>query len=264
MQAETLNLTEILSEENKLYQTWEKRSKETLQPIFMSAAKKLEEIVDDPSMICTLLTKQWPKEGRRLREFLPEKYKQTNLSRAPDDSPIDDVDEFLTLIAQVMTDGADVFGTLQKRYHASTGIKLKDFNTQLKQIFEAEEPISAQIDNWKKFSIEMSHAKQETDERTKLQTFFKILVRIQALHGTKSDVAKKARLSQKWYKNGIEMDPTIQSNFDKLVKWLFPNNEATAVEFAEWFAQCLLMDKQDPDAVKPLPPTRKGQIDPKA
>lgn len=263
MQAETLNLSEILSEENREYQAWEKRSKATLEPLFISAAKKLEGIVDDPTQICALLTKQWPKEGRRLREFLPEKFKQMKHAQKEDDTPLDQMDEFLKTISEVMADGADVFGSLYKRYHNSIGIERKDFETQLTEIFEGTgaAPVSKQLDDWKKFSIEMAHAKQESDERTTLQTFFKVLVRIQAFHGTKSDVAKKARLSQKWYKNGIEMDPTIQENFNKLVKWLFPNNPATASEFADWFATCQLMDKQDPDAPKPLPPTRVGQKD---
>ena len=260
MDPESLDLTKILSEENTQYHQWEKRSKQTLEPIFKSAAEKLEKIVNDKSTICALLTKQWPKEGRRLREYLPDTYKQTKHNPKPDVTPQDEMEEFLLTISEIFADGHDVFGTLYKRYKSSTGINRNDFSKQLRETFESNGAVSIteQLEGWKKYGIDMAHAKQESDERTKLQTFYKVMVRIQALYGTKSDVANKARLSQKWYKNGIEMDPTIQENFNKMMRWMFPDNAVLADEMAQWFAKCLIIDRQDPNAKMPEPPTRKG------
>lgn len=263
-QEHSLNLGSILSEEITLYKHYERRTREELEKIFLSAAKKLEKVIEDKGEISAVLSKQWPKDARRIREYLPNEYKRGYRAKKEDNFPQDEVDEFLQTVVSVFDDGSEVFKAIQRKYHESTGVLRVDFRKQLIKIFEGEDsaPLSVQLDQWKKWGIEMSHSKQETDERTKLNQFYKVMVRVQALYGTKSDVAKKARLSPKWYKNGIESDPTIQENFNKMVLWLFPQSKATAEELSEWFNHCLLLDKTDPDAKKPLPPGHKGEVFP--
>lgn len=261
----TLNLHEILHEEDALYEQWQNRSKETLEKIFLAAAQKLENHVDDITTISGILAKRWPKDARRIREYLPNKYKSMD-RKHKDPAPLNMYEEFMETIIDAMRDGVEIFKVLYNDYkrapltvnegdeeqkHGRTITTKAQFEELLLEVFASGDlsKLKEHIETWKNISISMGEAKLAQDKRTQISEFYKVLVHMDLFFGTRDSVAKKAGICSKWARGGIENDPRVMQNFNKMCLYFFGVDNAKIM--ATWFSMNKVRQARNEDGIEP-------------
>lgn len=232
---ELFNENELLRDELNQIRAWDRNKREVLEPIYLSAAKKLERYYPDRSEICGKLAKLFgPEHERDLRRYLPEHYKRTYVIDETRDMPRNPQEEALKLMSDILTDMLAAVSTLYRkiRDEPKDSEKHKALCEIILHQFGGFAELEKIIESWKNLSVELAYLKELQDERQKIGDYEKIMLKIQLLFINKDHVAKMIGFSSKWIKNGVEKDIDIQRSLETIRKCPF-----CLKDIADWYNQ---------------------------
>ena len=231
MSLEQVNIRDVLADEIRTLEAIFKTKREAMEPIILSAAKKLEAYYLDQTQICVVLIKNFPKDAERdVRRFCPSKYKHQYVIEEQDKAPIDLLDEALKLMEDVLGDAITIIGSIRDKYRAADVEERKELNTFIINIFGGVAELKKRVDYWKDASVTLANIKQMHDERQKLDNFTKFLLKIQSFYMSKNEMGKLAGISSKWVKHGIERNFELEH----LAQLIF-STDAKYAKIATWF-----------------------------
>ena len=214
---EQVNLREILHEEIAAMETYHKSKAKFIEQQVLSAAKKLEEYVEDKSTICNIITKFFHKDFERdiRRVCLPE-YKQSYMKDEDYIKILDEFDELFTHMADV---GASIQGialSIKAKYRESTKEEREGLMAFVIEIFGSFAELKKRLEEWRDLSVECARIKQMHDDRTKMDAFTKFMLRIQSFHISKNRLAELNDISSKWVRTGIINDQALEDLAQKI------------------------------------------------
>jgi len=219
-----------------------------MEPVVIAAAKKLEPYYDDHTMICSIMTKFFPKDAERdVRLYCPSQYKRQYILDEKDQMPIDLLDEALKLMEDVLGDAISIIASIRSKYRDCPLDERKELNAFITKKFGGFAELKKRVEWWKDASVTMARIKQIHDERQKLDAFTKFLLKIQSFYMSKNEIHKLAGISSKWVKQGIERNFELED----LARRLFRTDKKLRY-ISNWFNdQKIRMEKGLP--LRPLP-----------
>jgi len=235
-----VNIREVLADEIRTLEQIFRTKREAMEPIIISAAKKLEPYFDDYTKICTVLTKFFPKEADRdVRKYCPSQYKRQYVIEEINKAPIDLLDEALKLMEDVLGDAISIIGSIRDKYREADIDQRKELNTFIIEQFGGLAELKKRIEYWKDASVTLARIKQIHDERQKLDNFTKFLLKVQSFYMSKNEIHRLAGISSKWVKQGIERNFELEH----LAQLLFKTDAKYQV-ISDWFnEQKIRLDK---------------------
>lgn len=253
---ELIDINQLLKEEVSAANFFiNKRAREVLEPIYMSAAKKLIEsgAVENERDVSAKLSKIFgPDHERNIRRWLPSQYKHDYVLDESRDAPRNLEEELLKSMKDLLSDMEEAINTLFRK------IRDEPQNTEkyqgLVKIITEQFGNSAEIQNYvnelKNMSVELAYMKELQDERQKIGAYEKMMLKVQLLFFNKDHVAKTIQFSSKWIKNGVEKDEELQKALETIRKC--PH---CMIDIADWFNKAKIRhDKglpiQEPPIIK--------------
>lgn len=246
--SDQINIRAILADEIRTVEAIFRTKREAMEPVIITAAKKLEAYYDDHTKICTILTKYFPHDADRdVRKYCPAKYKRLYVLEEQDQSPIDLLDEALKLMEDVLGDAISIIGSIREKYRSATIEEREELNTFIVKKFGGLAELKKRVEYWKEASVTLARIKQVHDERQKLDAFTKFLLKIQSFYMSKNEIHRLAGISSKWVKQGIERNFELED----LAQRLWKTDKKYRV-ISNWFNENKIrQDKNMP--LRPLP-----------
>ena len=219
-----------------------------MEPVIIAAAKKLEAYYEDHTQICNILTKFFPKDADRdVRRFCPSQYKREYVLEEKDQAPIDLLDEALKLMEDVLGDAISIIGSIRDKYRAATIEEREALNTFIVKKFGGIAELKKRVEYWKEASVTLARIKQIHDERQKLDSFTKFLLKVQSFYMSKNEIHRLAGISSKWVKQGIERNFELEDLAQRLFR-----TDAKYKVIAEWFNEQKIRTEKNMELL-PLP-----------
>lgn len=226
-----VNIRELLADEIRTIEAVFRTKREAMEPVIIAAAKKLEAYFEDQTKICTILTKFFPKEADRdVRKYCPAQYKRQYVIEEQDKAPIDLLDEAFKLMEDVFQDVISIIGSIREKYRAADVEERKELNKFIVKAFGGSAELVRRVAAWKEASVTLANIKQMHDERQKLDSFTKFLLKIQTFYMSKNEIHRLANISSKWVKQGIERNFELEALAQKLWK-----TDAKFRDISTWF-----------------------------
>jgi hypothetical protein len=215
-----------------------KNNEETLTNIYRRAAKELETYYDDYSMICSRLSRVFPKEQSRLiRKVLDTKYKRGYGSEILEsDLPITEVEELFLSLKEALEGLLKVTNRVVDKIRASPAIQNKIHNNieltdsekeefalcleYQKTIFSAfgtMAELKKYIESVRSMSLEVKLIQDEFDNRLKLDEYKRVIVKLYDLVYRYRKIGKVWHKSAKWIKQVVE-DPELEKIIEQADK----------------------------------------------
>jgi len=226
----------ILEAEPLLLQN--KKHEETLSNIFRRAAKELESYYQDYSMICTRLSRVFPKEQSRLiRKALDVKYKRGYDKEILESGlPITEVEELFLSLKETLEGLLKVTNRVVEKVQASPEIHRKIFNEIELTAEEKEEfalvleyqktifsafgtmaELKKYIEKIRDMSLEVKLIQDQFDNRLKLDEYKRVIVKLYDLVYKYRKIGKIWHKSGKWIKQIVE-DPELEKIIEQADK----------------------------------------------
>jgi len=252
-----IDINQLLKEEVQAANFFiNKSAREVLEPIYLSAAKKLIQsgAVEQESDVSAKLSKIFgPDHERNIRRWLPAQYKHDYVIDETKEHPRNIEEELLKLLGILHGEMTEAINTLFRKVHEEP--KDTEKYQGLMQIIHEQFGNSAEIpkymDKVQNMIVELAYIKELQDERQKIGAFEKMMLKVQLLFFNKDHVAKTIQFSSKWIKNGVEKDEELQKALDTIRKC-----PQCCFDIADWFNKAKI--RHDKGLPIPEPPIIKS------
>jgi len=251
-----IDINQLLKEEVSQANMFIKRAREVLEPIYLSAARKLVSsgVVESEQDACARLTKIFgPDHERNIQRWLPEQYKRSYVKDESKEVPRNIQEESLKLMRDVLSDMLEAISTIYRkvREEPQGTEKYNGLIQILTEQFRSLSDMEKYVTELKNMSVELAYMKELQDERQKIGAYEKMMLKVQLLFFNKDHVAKTIQFSSKWIKNGVEKDEELQKALDTIRKC-----PQCCFDIADWFNKAKI--RHDKGLPIPEPPIIKS------